>query len=77
MAPEILRGTDTYDKSADIYSFGMLLYDLVVGLNPFRKLFPRTLQRDDSLLLHSSPFCIWFSDKTGYYYREWRKARDP
>ncbi|KAH7278476.1 hypothetical protein KP509_38G043200 [Ceratopteris richardii] len=34
MAPEILRG-DAFDKSVDVYSFSMILYQMVEGCLPF------------------------------------------
>ncbi|GET02553.1 kinase-like domain-containing protein [Rhizophagus clarus] len=34
IAPEILRG-QTYTSAADIYSFGMIMYEIISGLPPF------------------------------------------
>ena len=34
MAPEILRGQN-YTKAADIYSFGIIMYEVISGLPPF------------------------------------------
>ncbi|CAI2202152.1 10777_t:CDS:1, partial [Funneliformis geosporum] len=34
VAPEVLRGK-TYTKAADIYSFGMILYEIITELPPF------------------------------------------
>jgi len=34
MAPEILRG-EKYDESADVYSFGMILWELMSGEIPY------------------------------------------
>ncbi|POG65463.1 kinase-like domain-containing protein [Rhizophagus irregularis DAOM 181602=DAOM 197198] len=34
MAPEILRGQN-YNKAADIYSFGIIMYEVISGLSPF------------------------------------------
>ncbi|GBB91983.1 hypothetical protein RclHR1_19480002, partial [Rhizophagus clarus] len=34
VAPEILRGQD-YTKAADIYSFGIIMYELISGLPPY------------------------------------------
>lgn len=35
MAPEILRG-ETYTKAADVYSFGVILWELVTGEIPHK-----------------------------------------
>uniref|UniRef100_A0A1I8ISD4 Protein kinase domain-containing protein n=1 Tax=Macrostomum lignano TaxID=282301 RepID=A0A1I8ISD4_9PLAT len=37
MAPEVLRDC-TYDEKVDVYSFGMVLYELICGERPFSKL---------------------------------------
>src|SRR5436190_20395233 len=37
VAPEVLRGK-TYTKSADIYSFGILAYEILSGLQPYHDL---------------------------------------
>ncbi|PKC62377.1 hypothetical protein RhiirA1_465214 [Rhizophagus irregularis] len=37
MAPEILRGQD-YTKAADIYSFGIIMYEIISGLPPYHDL---------------------------------------
>ncbi|RIA89377.1 kinase-like domain-containing protein, partial [Glomus cerebriforme] len=34
IAPEILRGQD-YTKAADIYSFGIIMYEIITGLPPY------------------------------------------
>ncbi|MGH7163328.1 MAG: serine/threonine-protein kinase, partial [Planctomycetota bacterium] len=36
MAPEQLRGTTAVDGRADIYSFGLVLYEMLTGTNPLR-----------------------------------------
>lgn len=36
MAPEILRG-EKYDEAADVYSFGMILWELVTGEIPYHR----------------------------------------
>ena len=38
MAPEIIK-EEYYDKSIDIWSLGILLYELLLGYSPFRVLF--------------------------------------
>lgn len=35
MAPEILRG-EKYDESSDIYSYGMILWEMVAGETPYK-----------------------------------------
>jgi len=35
MAPEVFDGDDAYDQAADIYSLGMLFFELVTGTLPF------------------------------------------
>jgi len=35
MAPEILRGSDSYDKSVDVYSFALIMYYTFTGAIPF------------------------------------------
>ncbi|RGB39882.1 kinase-like domain-containing protein [Rhizophagus diaphanus] len=37
MAPEILRG-QSYTKAADIYSFGMIMYEVISGLPPYHNM---------------------------------------
>jgi serine/threonine protein kinase len=34
VAPEILRGQD-YTKASDIYSFGIIMYEVISGLPPY------------------------------------------
>ncbi|POG61734.1 kinase-like domain-containing protein [Rhizophagus irregularis DAOM 181602=DAOM 197198] len=35
IAPEILRGRNYYTKAADIYSFGIIVYEIISGLPPY------------------------------------------
>ena len=35
MAPEVLK-SERYDLKADAYSFGLVLYEMIVGPNPLR-----------------------------------------
>lgn len=35
VAPEVLRG-HSYTRASDIYSFGMVMYEMITGLSPFR-----------------------------------------
>lgn len=35
MAPELLAGRRNYEKSADVYSFGMMMVNLITGKQPF------------------------------------------
>uniref|UniRef100_U9UIF9 non-specific serine/threonine protein kinase n=1 Tax=Rhizophagus irregularis (strain DAOM 181602 / DAOM 197198 / MUCL 43194) TaxID=747089 RepID=U9UIF9_RHIID len=37
IAPEILRG-QSYTKAADIYSFGIVMYEVISGLSPYHNL---------------------------------------
>ena len=37
IAPEILRG-QSYTKAADIYSFGIIMYEVISGLPPYHDL---------------------------------------
>ena len=34
-APELLAGSKTYNKSVDVYSFGMLFWEMQAGMIPF------------------------------------------
>jgi novel protein kinase C delta type len=38
MAPEIIKGVK-YNQSVDFWSFGVLLYEMVVGTSPFHGLY--------------------------------------
>ena len=38
MAPELLAGKKNYDKSIDVYSYGMLLYEMITNSVPFAEL---------------------------------------
>ena len=40
MAPEVMEGDAGYDNSVDVYSFGMLLYELFTGATPFDQRLP-------------------------------------
>ena len=42
LAPEILR-KESYNKSLDIYCLGLLLYELLVGNNPFEGITPKNM----------------------------------
>lgn len=37
MSPEMIEGA-TYSQPLDIYSFGIILYEMVFGSNPFSKM---------------------------------------
>jgi len=37
MAPEMLGG-EQYEKAVDMYGVGVLLYELLTGQNPFKKM---------------------------------------
>jgi serine/threonine protein kinase len=37
LAPELFNGSD-YDLKVDVYAYGMLLYELLTGLEPFEDL---------------------------------------
>ncbi len=37
MAPEVLLNKE-YDESADLYSFGIVLWELLTGEDPFRNI---------------------------------------
>ena len=37
MGPEMIEGM-TYSKPLDIYSFGIILYEMVFGSNPFARM---------------------------------------
>jgi serine/threonine protein kinase len=40
MAPEIIIGKSGYDQSSDIWSFGIILYELAIGVQPYAHLSP-------------------------------------
>lgn len=35
LAPEVIRGKITQSQSADVYSFGIILYEMIGGEGPF------------------------------------------
>lgn len=43
MAPEILLGNASYDAKADIWSFGIAMYELLTGLPPYKDVPPSKL----------------------------------
>ena len=45
IAPEILRGQN-YTKAADIYSFGIIMYEVISGLPPYHD-----ISHDNSLAI--------------------------
>ncbi len=50
IAPELLRGTSTDPLRADIFSFGVLAYELIMNQRPYR--FPIEREFSDDELLH-------------------------
>ncbi|CAB4442367.1 unnamed protein product [Rhizophagus irregularis] len=72
IAPEILRGQNTYSKAADIYSFGIIMYEIISGLPPYhdishdenlainicRGLRPRFNAKVPQLIVHSIKRCL-------------------
>jgi serine/threonine protein kinase len=44
MAPEVLRG-DAYEQSADLFSVGAIVFEMLVGAPPFKARTPMELQR--------------------------------
>ena len=35
MAPEVLRGSDSIDEKCDVFSFGVILWELVTRMEPW------------------------------------------
>lgn len=60
MAPEVVRGEDKIDQFADVYSFGVIIWELLTQRVPLHELSPRQvvgLEKQDQLFQLEATNC--------------------
>ena len=66
MAPEVLAKGQSYDSSADWFSFGCMLYKLLKGHSPFRHHKTKDKHEIDRMTL--TAVCLWIVSPWLYLY---------
>lgn len=67
-APEVLSQNDKINRRADVYSLGIMAYEMLLGQQRFKDAFPEIYQNQDAVLGTSMRWMNWHQD-------EFRKAK--